>query len=176
MVHFSSLIHKMSMFTPAISCLTTFNLPWLTDLTFQVPIAVLLFTASDFTSITSSVHNWALFSLWLCLFTLSGVISPLFSSSMLGTYWPGEFIFTVISFCFFILFMVFSSQEYWSGLPFPSPVDHVLSEFSTMTHLSWMALHGMAHSFTELDKAVILVICLVSFLWLWFSFSLSSDG
>ena len=28
----------------------------------------------------------------------------------------------------FILFMGFSRQEYWSGLPFPSPVDHVLSD------------------------------------------------
>ena len=33
-----------------------------------------------------------------------------------------------------------------------------------MTHLSWVALHGMAHSFVELDKAVIHVISLVSFL------------
>ena len=24
-----------------------------------------------------------------------------------------------------------------------------------MTHLSWVALHGMAHSFIELDKAVV---------------------
>ena len=29
---------------------------------------------------------------------------------------------------------------------------------------SWMALHGMAHSFIELDKAVVHVIRLVSFL------------
>ena len=61
--------------------------------------------------------------------------------------------FSVVSFCLFILFMGFSRQEYWSGLPFPSPVDHVLSELSTMTHLSWVSLHGMAHSFIELDKA-----------------------
>ena len=27
-----------------------------------------------------------------------------------------------------------------------------------MTHLSWVALHGMAHSFIELDKAVVHVI------------------
>ena len=33
-----------------------------------------------------------------------------------------------------------------------------------MTHLSWVALHGMAQSFIELDKAVIHVISLVSFL------------
>ena len=45
------------------------------------------------TSITSHIHNWVLFLLWLHLFILSGVISPLFSSSILGTYLPGEFIF-----------------------------------------------------------------------------------
>ena len=55
--------------------------------------AILLFTASDFTSITSHIHNWVLFLLWLHLLILSGVISPLISSSILGTYWPGEFIF-----------------------------------------------------------------------------------
>ena len=42
-------------------------------------------------------------------------------------------------------------------------MDHVLSELSTMTHPSWVALHGMAHSFIELDKAVVNVIRLVSF-------------
>ena len=79
-------------------------------------------------------------------------------------------------FCLFILFMGFSRKEYWSGLPFPSPVDHVLSELPTMTCLSWMALHGMAPSFIELDKAVVHVIGLASFLWLWFSFCLPSDA
>ena len=70
--------------------------------------------------------------------------------------------------------MGFSRQEYWSGLPFPSPVDRVLSEFFTVTRPSWMAIHGMAHSFIELDKAVVHVISLISFLWLWFSFCLPS--
>ena len=60
--------------------------------------------------------------------------------------------------------MGFSRQEYRSGLPFPSPVDHILAELSTMTHPSWVALPGMAHSFIELDKAVVHVISLVSFL------------
>ena len=36
--------------------------------------------------------------------------------------------------------------------------------------------HGMAHSFIELDKVVVHVIRLVSFLWLWFSVCLPSDG
>ena len=54
--------------------------------------------------------------------------------------------------------MGFSRQDYWSGLPFPSPVDHVLSELSTMTHPSLVALHSIAHSFSELEKAVIHVL------------------
>ena len=88
----------------------------------------------------------------------------------------GSSSFSILSFCLFILFMGFSRQEYWSGLPFLSPVDHVLSELSTMTRPSWVALHGMAYSFIELDKAVVHVIRLVSFLWLWFSVCLPSDG
>ena len=57
--------------------------------------------------------------------------------------------------------MGFLQQEYCSGLPFPTPVDHVLSEPSTMTRQSWVALHSMADHFIELhkplchDKAVI---------------------
>ena len=42
-------------------------------------------------------------------------------------------------------------------------MDHVLSELSTMTCPCWVVLHGMAHSFTELDKAVVNVIRFVSF-------------
>ena len=59
--------------------------------------------------------------------------------------------------------MGFSRQEYGSGLPFLSPADHLLSELLTMTR----PLGGptsMAHSFFELDKAVVHVLRLVSFL------------
>ena len=38
----------------------------------------------------------------------------------------------------------------WFVIPFP--VDHVLSELFTVTRLSWVALHGMTHSFIELQK------------------------
>ena len=77
------------------------------------------------TSITSPIHNWVLLLLWIHLFILSGVISPLISSNILGTYWPGSSSFSVVYFFLFILFMGFLRQEYWSGLPKPSPVDHV---------------------------------------------------
>ena len=163
------------MFILAISCLTTSNLPWFVDLTFQVLMQY--YSLQHQTLLTMShIHNWVLLLLWLHPFILSGVIfhwPPV-------AYWAptdlGRSCFSVLFFCLFILFMGFSRQEYWSGLPFPYPVDHVLSELSTMTHPSWVALHGMAHTFTELDKAVVYVIRLVSFLWLWFSFCLPSDG
>ena len=128
----------MSMFTLAISCLTISNLPWYMDLTFRflcnIPgsYAILLFTASDLSSITSHIHNWVLFLLWLHHFILTGVFSPLISSSILGTYRPGEFLFQYPIFCLFILFMGFSRQECWSDFPFLSPVDHILSDLSTM--------------------------------------------
>ena len=80
----------------------------------------------------------------------------------------GSSFFSALSFCLFILFKGFSRQGYWSDLPFPSPVDLILSELSTITRPSWVALHGMALSFIELDKAVVHVIRLVTFLWLWF--------
>ena len=50
--------------------------------------------------------------------------------------------------------MRFSWQVYKGGLPFPPPVDHILSELSAMIHPSWVALHDMAHSFIELFKPI----------------------
>ena len=128
--------------------------------------------ASDFTSITSHIYNWVLF--FLC--SISSFFLELFLHWSPVECWASTDLvsssFSVLSFC---LFMGLSRQEYWNGLPLPSPVDHILSELSTMTHLSWVALHGMAHSFFELDKAVVHVVSLISFLWLWFSFCLSSE-
>ena len=164
------------MFTLAISCLTTFNLPWFMDLTFQVPMQYCslyywTFLPSPVTSTTE------------CCFCF-GSISSFFMELFL--YWfqvaygtptdLGSLSFSVLSFCLSILFMGFSRQETWSGLPFSSPVDHVLSELSTMTRPSWVTLHSMAYSFIELDKAMVHVIRLVNFLWLWFSFYLPSAG
>ena len=80
-----------------------------------------------------------MYQIWVCIYSLFSTLSGYFHGLL-------------------ILFVGFSRREHWSGLPFPSPVDHILSELSTMTHPSWLALHSMAHSFTELDKAVVHVI------------------
>ena len=127
----------MSTVTLAISCLATSNLPWFVDLTFQVLMQYCSLQHQTLLLIISYIHTWVLFLLWLHLFIPSGVISPIFSSSLLGIHQPGEFIFQC-PFWFFILFMGFSKQDYWSVLPFLSPVDHVLSELSTISHPSWV--------------------------------------
>ena len=91
-VHFSSLIPRMLMSTLAISCLTISNFPWFMDLTFQVPMQYcsLQHQALLLSPVTSTTGYC--FLLWLHPFILSGVISPLISWSMLGTYRPGEFL------------------------------------------------------------------------------------
>ena len=166
----------MLMFTLAISCLTTSNLPWFIDLTFQVPMQ---YCSSQHQALLPS----PIISTTGCCFCF-GSISSFFLELFLYwspvAYWAttdlGSSSLGVLSFCLFILFKQFSRKEDWSGLPFPFPVDHVLSELSTMTCPSWVVLHGMAHSFTELDKDVVHVVRLFSFLWLWFSFCLPSNG
>ena len=84
--------------------------------------AILFFRASDFTSITSHIHNWVLFLLWLHLFILSGVISLLFSSSISGTYQPGEFIFQCPIFLpFHTVHAVLKARMLkWLAIPFSS--------------------------------------------------------
>ena len=112
----------------------------------------------------------------LHLFILSGVISPLIPSSILGTYQPVEFIIHCPIFLSFHTVHGVLQARILKWLPFPSPVGHILSDLSTMIRPSWVTLHGMLHSFIELDKAVVHVIRLVSFLGLWFSVCLPSDG
>ena len=111
----------MSTFTLAISCLTTSNFPWFMDLTFQVPMQycslqhrTLLLSPVGYCFYFGSIHSFflELFLHW----------SPV-------AYWaptnPGSSSFSILSFCIIILFMGFSRQEYWSGLPFPLWPTHL---------------------------------------------------
>ena len=146
------------------------------DLTFQVPMQYC--SLQNQTLLPSPVTS----TTGCCFYfgSVASIFLELFLHWSPVAYWVptdmGSSSFSVLSFCLFILYMGFSGQEYWSGLPFLSPVDHILWDLSTMTHPSWVALHSMAHGFIELDKVVVHVIRLVSFLWLWFSFCLLSDG
>ena len=80
------------------------------------------FTASDLASITSHIHNWVLFLLWLHPFILSGVISPLISRNILGTYWPGELLFQCPIFLpFHIVYGVLKARILkWFAIPLSS--------------------------------------------------------
>ena len=70
-IHIGSLIPKVSVFTLAISCLTTSSLPWFMDLTFQVPMQycslqhqTLLSPPGTFTTLDHK-EGWALEELML---------------------------------------------------------------------------------------------------------------
>ena len=164
------------MFTLAISYLTTSNLPWFMDLTFPIPMQYC--SSQNQTLLPSPVTSTTVYC--FCFGSVSSSFLELFLHSSPVAYWAPTYLgsssFSVLPFCLFILFMGFSRQEYWSGLPFPSPVGHVLSELSTMTCPSCVSLYSMSQGFIDLDKAVVHVIRLVSFLWLWFSVCLPSDG
>ena len=145
----------MSIFTLAISCLTTSNLPWFMDLTFQVPMQY------------CSLQHWILLlspvtsttGYCFCFGAIPSFFLELFLHSSPVAYWAptdlGSSSFSILSFCLFTLFMGFSRQEHWSGLPFPSPMV-IFCETSP----PWPDCPGWPHtawlSVTELDKAVVL--------------------
>ena len=103
----------MWMFTLAISCLTTSNLLWFMDLTFQVHMYY------------CSLQHWALIpspviSTTRCCFcsgSISSFFRELFLHSSPVAYWApndlGSSSFSVLSFYLFVLFMGFPRQEVW---------------------------------------------------------------
>ena len=133
----------MLIFTLAISCSIMSNLPWFVNLIFQVPLQYCSFQLwttllpPDISTTECNFHFGPATSFFLELLVNC---PPLFPSSILDTFQPGRgSSFGVICLSLFILFMGFSRQEYWSGLPFPPPVDHIVSELCTLTCPSWVA-------------------------------------
>ena len=110
--------------------------------------AILLFTASDFTSITSNIHNWVVFLVWLHLFILSGVISPLIPSNILGPYLPGKFIFQCPIFLPFHTVHGVLKARILKWFAIPSPLDYILSEFSTTRKDVFVIMQICAHTDT----------------------------
>ena len=127
-----------------------------------------------------SLQHWTSFPLpvtsktgcCFCFGSISSVFLELFLYWSTVAYWAstdlGSSSFSVLPVCLFILFMGFSRQECWSGFPFPSPGDYILSDLSTMTRPSWVAPHGMAYFHWVRQGCGPSVIRLTSFLWLWF--------
>ena len=126
------------------------------DLAFWVPMQYC--SSQHWTLLLSPVTSTAGYC--FCFDSIPSFFLELFLHWSPVAYWAptdlGSSSFSILLFCLFIVFMGFSRQEYWSGLPFPSPVDHIVSDLSTMpTRLGWP--HRAWLSFIELDKAVVLV-------------------
>ena len=102
----------MSTFTLAISYLTTSNLPWFMDLTFQVPMQYC--SLQNRTLLLSPVTSTAGYC--FCFGSIPSFFLELFLHWSPVAYWAtldlGSFSFSILSFCLFILFMGFSRQEY----------------------------------------------------------------
>ena len=85
-IHFSSLDPTMLMFNLAISCLTTSNLPWFMDLTFQVPMQYcslehqILLSQPDTSTAKHHFHFGPATSFFLELLVIALSSSP-------GAYW-----------------------------------------------------------------------------------------
>ena len=141
-VHVSLLIPKMSVFTLAISCLTTSNFPWFMDLTFQVPMQYC--SLQHRTLLLSPVTSTA--GCCFCFGSIPSFFLELFLHWSPVAYWAltdqGSSSFSILSFFLYIMFMGFSRQEYWSSLPFPSPADLVKTVYHDLSVLGGPTLHG----------------------------------
>ena len=130
------------------------------DLTFQVPMRYC--SLQHWTLLLSSVPSTT-----GCCFCFNSIPSFFLELSLhrsLVAYWAPTHlgVHLSVSYLFAFSYCSWGSQGKNTELVCHSLLR--LSELSTVTHLSWVALHGMAHSFIELDKPVIHVIRLVSFL------------
>ena len=122
-IPFSLLIPKIPMFTFVISYLITSNLSFFMGLIFQVPMQYCsLQHQALFPSPVTSTPGHC-----FCFDSISSLFLELFLHWSPVAYWAPIDLrsssFSILSFCLFILFMEFSGQRYWSGLPFPAPVD-----------------------------------------------------
>jgi len=93
----------MSMFTLAISCLTTSNLPWFMDLTFQVRMQYC--SLQHLTLLLSPLTSTAGYS--FCFGSIPSFFLELFLHWFPVAYWAptdlGSFSFSILSFCLFII-------------------------------------------------------------------------
>ena len=101
----------MSTFTLAISCLTTSNLPWFMDLTFQVPMQYC--SLQHQTLLLSPVTSTAGYC--FCFGSIPSFFLELFLHWSPVANDLGSSSFGILSFCIFILFMGFYYYIYYCG-------------------------------------------------------------
>ena len=133
----------MLTFTLAISCLTTSNLPWFVDLTFQVPVQYCSYSIGPCFHHQSHSQLGVVFTLAPSLHSF-GVISPLISSSILGIYRSGEFIFQCPTFFpFHTVHGVLKARILkWFAIPFSSGPHSVRTLHHDPSVLGGPTWHG----------------------------------
>ena len=156
----------MSTVTLAFSCLTTSNLPWFMDLTFQVPMQYC--SLQHWTLLLSPVTSTIGYC--FCFGSIPSFFLELFLHWSPVAYWaptdPGSSSFSILSYCSW----GFQGKN-------TEVVCHSLLQWATFCQNSpsWPVCLGWPYmawlSFTELEKAVVRVIRLTSFLWFCFCVS-----
>ena len=142
------------------------------DLTFQVPMQYC--SLQHWTLLLSPITSTAGYC--FCFGSIPSFFLELFLHWPPVSYWATTDLrsssFSVLSLLpFHTIHGVFKTRILnWLAIPFSSGPHFV----RTLHHDPpiWVALYGITHSLTELDKAAVQVISLFSFLWLWFSFCL----
>ena len=135
----------MSTITLAISCFTASDLPRFMNLTFQVPMQYCslqhwTLLLSPGTSTTGSCFYFGSIPSFF-----SGVISPLISSNILGTYQPGEFLFQDPSILPFptVHGVLKARILKWFAIPFSSGPHSVIPLHHDPTILGGLTWHGL---------------------------------
>ena len=147
----------MTTFTLAISCLTIFNLPWFTDLTFQVPVQYC--SLQHQTLLLSPVTCTTEY--YFCFGSIPSFFLELFFHWSPVAYWAptdlgsSSFKYPIILPFHTVHGVLKARILKWFAIPFSSG-PHSISDLSTMTRPSWVAPRRWL-SFIELDKAVVLV-------------------
>ena len=123
------------------------------DLTFQVPMQY--WSLQHRTLLLSPLTSTIVCC--FCFGSVSAFFLELFLHWSPVAYWPpanlASSTFNVLSFCLFILFMGFSRQEYWSGLPFPSPVDHIpFTLFQILKDDAVKVLHSICQQLWKIQQ------------------------
>ena len=159
----------MSTFTLAISCLTTSNLTWFMDLTFQVSVQ---YCSLQHQALLPSQVTYTTGSCF-CFGSIPSFFLELFlhwSPVVIG-YLLTWGVHLSVSYHFAFSYCSWGSQGKNTEV-----VCHSLLQWITFCQTSppWPIRLGWPHtawlSFVELDKAVVRVIRLASCLWLWFQF------
>ena len=134
----------MSMFTLAISCLTTSNLPWFMDLTFPVPISIVLYNIGLYFSPVTSTTGCC-----FCFGSISSFFLELLLHQSTVAYWHlptwGVHLSMFYLFAFSYSSWVLKSRILVCHFP-PHLVPPTLQQATTDPHLRWRHLDTQGNS------------------------------